>query len=332
MKLTRRVFVGTATSAAAASFASVSIISRARAEDFPTKPLRILVPFTPGGTTDILAREIAAKLQIAFNQSVIVDNKPGAGGTLGCEMVARAEPDGYLMLMGHIGTLAINPLVYPNHSYDPVKGWTALSYCANVPNVLAVNADNVPAKTVQELVALAKAKPGQLAYGTGGTATASHLASAYFAYATGTEFLHVPYKGTAPFVNDLLGGQLQMGFTGAPVVMPLAKQGRLRALGISSAKRSAAFPDLPTIAESGYPGFEADQWYGITGPAGIDPAIANRLNAEINKALDSADVRARLEKEGGEPVLLPREALEKHLAAEIDRWRPVVKAANIRLE
>ena len=324
MKFGRRVFVGAAASAA--------IVSRARAEDFPNKPLRILVPFTPGGTTDILAREIAAKLQIAFNQSVIVDNKPGAGGTVGCEMVARAEPDGYLMLMGHIGTLAINPLVYPTHSYDPIKGWTGISYCANVPNVLAVNAANVPATTVQELVALAKAKPGALAYGTGGTATASHLAAAYFAYATGTEFLHVPYKGTAPFVNDLLGGQLQMGFTGAPVVMPLAKQGRLRALGISSAKRSSAFPELPTSAESGYPGFEADQWYGITGPAGIDPAITKKLNAEINKALDSADVRARLEKEGGEPVILPPEALEKQLASEIDRWRPVVKAANIRLE
>ncbi|MBS0548120.1 MAG: tripartite tricarboxylate transporter substrate binding protein [Proteobacteria bacterium] len=323
MSFGRRVFVGAAASAA--------IVSRARAEDFPNRPLRILVPFTPGGTTDILAREIAAKLQASMGQSVIVDNKPGAGGTLGCEMVARAEPDGYLMLMGHIGTLAINPLVYPRHSYDPVKGWTALSYCANVPNVLAVNS-SLPATDVKELVALAKAKPGSLAYGTGGTATASHLAAAYFAYATGTEFLHVPYKGTAPFVSDLLAGQLQMGFTGAPVVMPLAKQGRLRALAISSTKRSAAFPDLPTVAESGYPGFEADQWYGITGPAGIDPAIARKLNAEINKALASADVKARLEKEGGEPVIGPTEALEKHLATEIERWRPVVKAANIKLE
>ncbi len=332
MTIGRRAVMGAVVGAVGGAAASAAIVSRARAEDFPSKPLRILVPFTPGGTTDILAREIAAKLQATFRQSVIVENKPGAGGTLGCEIVARAEPDGYLMLMGHIGTLAINPLVYPNHSYDPVKGWTALSYCANVPNVLAVNAANVPATSVQELVALAKSKPGALAYGTGGTATASHLASAYFAYATGTEFLHVPYKGTAPFVADLLGGQLQMGFTGAPVVMPLAKQGRLRALGISSVKRSAAFPDLPTIAESGYPGFEADQWYGITGPAGIDPAIAKKLNDAINQALGSAGVRARLEKEGGEPVIGPPEALATFLAQEIDRWRPVVKAANIRLE
>jgi tripartite-type tricarboxylate transporter receptor subunit TctC len=289
------------------------------------------VPFTPGGTTDILAREIAAKLQAGFGQSCIVENRPGGGGTIGCEMVARSDPDGLTMLMGHIGTLAINPLVYPHHSYDPVKGWTPLAYVANVPNVLAVNAA-VPAQSVQELLALAKAKPGALAYGTGGTASASHLVSAYFAFATGTEFLHVPYKGTAPFVADLLAGQLQMGFTGAPVVMPLAKQGRLRALGVSSAKRSEAFPDLPTIAESGCPGFEADQWYGITGPAGIDPVIAGRLNAEINKALASADVKARLEKEGGAAVIAPPEALGRHIATEIERWRPVVKAANIRLE
>src|SRR5882757_1187761 len=287
-----------------AGAAGIGIVATARAttraQSFPARPLHLIVPFTPGGTTDILAREIAAKLQVAFGQSCIVENRPGGGGTLGCEMVARADPDGLTMLMGHIGTLAINPLVYPHHGYDPVKGWTPLAYVANVPNVLAVNA-SVPAQSVEELVALAKAKPGALAYGTGGTASASHLASAYFAFATGTEFLHVPYKGTAPFVSDLLAGQLQMGFTGAPVVMPLAKQGRLRALAVSSAQRSEAFPELPTIAE-------------------------------INKALASADVKARLEKEGGAAVIAPPEALGSHIAAEIDRWRPVVKAANIRLD
>ena len=314
-----------------AGAASLGLARSAWAEGFPARPLHLIVPFTPGGTTDILAREIAAKLQAAFGQSCIVENRPGGGGTIGCEMVARADPDGLTMLMGHIGTLAINPLVFPHHSYDPVTGWTPLAYVANVPNVLAVN-PSVAAGSVAELVALAKAKPGALAYGTGGTGSASHLASAYFAYATGTDFLHVPYKGTAPFVADLVGGQLQLGFTGAPVVMPMAARGKLRALGISSAKRSEAFPDLPTIAEAGFKGFEADQWYGITGPAGIDPAIALRLNQEINKAVDSADVRARLQKEGGSPVLLPPDALGQHIASEIARWRPVVQAANIRLE
>ncbi len=188
------------------------------------------------------------------------------------------------MLMGHIGTLSINPLVYPQRSYDPVKGWTPIAYVANVPNVLAVNAA-VPVASVQELVALAKAKPGALAYGSGGTAGAAHLASAYFAFATGTEFLHVPYKGTAPFVADLLSGQLQMASPARRWSCPWPSRGRLRALAISSAQRSEAFPELPTIAESGVPRYEADQWYGITGPAGIDPAVAARLNAEINKAL-----------------------------------------------
>ena len=314
-----------------AGAAGAGVIASARAQSFPAKPLHLVVPFTPGGTTDILAREIAAKLQVAFGQSCIVENRPGGGGTIGCELVARSDPDGLTMLMGHIGTLAINPLVYPRHSYDPVKGWTPIAYVANVPNVLTVNA-SVPATSVQELVAMAKAQPGALSYGTGGTASASHLASAYFAYATGTEFLHVPYKGTAPFVSDLVAGQLQIGFTGAPVVMPLVKQGRLRALGVSSARRSEAFPELPTVAESGFPGFEADQWYGIVGPAGIDPVITTRLNEEINKALASSDVKARLEKEGGAAVLAPPDALGTHIAAEIERWRPVVKAANIRLE
>ena len=222
--------------------AGIAMVAGARAQGFPARPIRLIVPFTPGGTTDILAREIAAKLQVSLGQSCVVENRPGGGGTVGCELVARADPDGYTMLMGHIGTLAINPLVYPHHSYDPVTGWTPLAYAANVPNVLAVHA-SVPANSVQELVALAKAGPGSLAYGTGGTASASHLASAYFAYATGTEFLHVPYKGTAPFVNDLAAGRLQMGFTGAPVVMPLAKQGQLRTLAFRVQRDRRRFPN-----------------------------------------------------------------------------------------
>lgn len=330
MAMRRRLLLAGAASAALGA-TSAAPVTTARAQSFPSRPVRIIVPYTPGGTTDILARELAAKLQPALGQNVIVENKPGGGGTIGCEMVARADPDGHTILMGHIGTLAINPLVYPQHSYDPVTGWTPIAYVANVPNVLAVNAA-VPAHSVPELVALAKARPGVLAYGTGGPASASHLATAYFAYVSGADILQVPYKGTGPFIADLVAGQLQIGFTGAPVVMPLAKQGKLRTLAISSARRSNAFPELPTIAESGYPGFEADQWYGITGPAGIDPVVVARLNAEINRALGSPEIRARLEKEGGEPVPMPADALGKHIAAEIARWRPVVKAANIRLE
>jgi tripartite-type tricarboxylate transporter receptor subunit TctC len=311
--------------------AGVFATGMARADTFPSKPIHLIVPFTPGGTTDVLAREIAQKLQVAFGQTVIVENRPGAGGSVGCEMVARSEPDGHTLLMGHIGTLAVNPSVYPHLGYDPVKGWSSIAWTANVPNVLAVHA-SVPATSIKELVALAKSKPGALAYGTGGNGTASHIASAYFTMVTGTEFLHVPYKGTAPFVVDLLAGLLQMGFSGTPSIMPHVKTGQLRALGISSAERSKAYPELPTIAESGYAGFEADQWYGIVGPAGIDAAVVARLNAEINKAMDSKELRERLAKEGGEPILQPPQALAAHIVAEIERWRPVLKAADVRLE
>jgi tripartite-type tricarboxylate transporter receptor subunit TctC len=311
--------------------AGVFATGMARADTFPSKPIHLIVPFTPGGTTDVLAREIAQKLQVAFGQTVIVENRPGAGGSVGCEMVARSEPDGHTLLMGHIGTLAVNPSVYPHLGYDPVKGWSSIAWTANVPNVLAVHA-SVPATSIKELVALAKSKPGALAYGTGGNGTASHIASAYFTMVTGTEFLHVPYKGTAPFVVDLLAGLLQMGFSGTPSIMPHVKTGQLRALGVSSAERSKAYPELPTIAESGYAGFEADQWYGIVGPAGIDAAVVARLNAEINKAVDSKELRERLAKEGGEPILLPPQALAAHIVAEIERWRPVLKAADVRLE
>lgn len=311
--------------------AGVLSAGAARADTFPSKPIHLIVPFTPGGTTDVLAREIAQKLQVALGQTVIVENRPGAGGSVGCEMVARSEPDGCTLLMGHIGTLAVNPSVYPHLGYDPVKGWSSIAWAANVPNVLAVHA-SVSASSVSELVALAKSKPGALAYGTGGNGTASHIATAYFTMVAGIELLHVPYKGTAPFVVDLVAGLLQIGFSGTPSVMPHVKAGQLRALGVSSARRSKAYPELPPIAESGYPGFEADQWYGIVGPAGIDAAVVARLNAEINRAMDSPGLRARLAQEGGEPILLPPQALAEHIVSEIERWRPVLKAANVKLE
>ena len=195
--------------------AGVFTTGSARADTFPSKPIHLIVPFTPGGTTDVLAREIAQKLQVALGQTVIVENRPGAGGSVGCEMVARSEPDGCTLLMGHIGTLSVNPSVYPHLSYDPVKGWSSIAWTANVPNVLAVHS-SVPAASVKELVALAKSKPGVLAYGTGGNGTASHIATAYFATVTGIDILHVPYKGTAPFVVDLVAGLLQIGSVARP--------------------------------------------------------------------------------------------------------------------
>ena len=249
---------------------------------YPTKPIRLVVPFTPGGSTDILARAIGQELTKAWGQSVIVDNVPGAGGAIGADKVAKAAPDGYSLLMGHIGTLAVNPSLYPKLPYNPVKDFAPVAEVARVPNVLVVH-PAVAAKNVQELVALAKAKPGQLNYGSGGNGSAANLATEYFKLQTGVAMVHIPYRGTAPAVTDLIGGQIQVLFTGAPAVIGHVRSGQLRALAVSSPKRLDALPDLPTVAEAtGMKDFEADQWYGVVAPAGTPREIITKLNAQIN--------------------------------------------------
>jgi tripartite-type tricarboxylate transporter receptor subunit TctC len=251
------------------------------------------VPFTPGGSTDILARAIGQELTRAWGQSVIVDNVPGAGGAIGADKVAKAPADGYTLLMGHIGTLAVNPSLYPKLPYNPLKDFAPVAGVARVPNVLVVH-PSVPAKDVRELVALAKAKPGLLNYGSGGNGSAANLATEYFKLQTGVSMVHIPYKGTAPAVTDLIGGQIQVLFTGAPAVIGHVKSGQLRALAVSSPKRLDALPDLPTVAESGYKDFEADQWYGVVAPAGTPREVISKLNAQINAALNTPELKARL--------------------------------------
>lgn len=238
------------------------------------------MPFTPGGSTDILARAIGQELTRAWGQSVVVDNVPGAGGAIGADKVAKAPADGYTLLMGHIGTLAVNPSLYPKLPYNPVKDFAPVAWVARVSNVLVVN-PAVPAKTLKELVALARARPGQLNYGSGGNGSAANLATEYFKLQTGTSLLHIPYRGTAPAVTDLMGGQIQLLFTGAPAVIGQLRNGQLRALAVSSPQRLAALPDLPTVAESGYPGFEAGQWYGVVAPAGTPEAFGKLIVNEI---------------------------------------------------
>jgi len=295
------------------------------------KPLRFVVPFPPGGSTDILARAIGAKLGPALGQTVIIDNKPGAGGSLGASEVARAEPDGNTLLMGHIGTLAVNPALYPKLPYDPVKSFVPVAWVARVPNILVVNAKS-PIKTLADLVAQARAKPGHLTYSSGGNGSAAHIAFEYLKLQAKFPMLHIPYRGTGPSVTDLMGGQVDATFTGSPVVLPHVRSGQLRALAVSSTKRLPSLPDVPTVAESGFPGFDADQWYGVVVPAGTPAAVVARLNAEINKALQNPQVAQQLDGEGAVPVPGSPQAFGDLIAREIPRWAKVVRAGNVRAD
>jgi tripartite-type tricarboxylate transporter receptor subunit TctC len=295
------------------------------------KPLRIIVPFTPGGSTDILARVLGPKLTQSLGQTVFIDNKPGAGGSLGAAEAAKAEPDGSTLLMGHIGTLAVNPSLYPKLAYDPVKSFAPVAYVARVPNVLVVNAAS-PFRSLKDLVDAARAKPGQLTYSSGGNGSAAHITFEALKLKARIFVSHIPYRGTAPSVTDVIGGQVDCTFTGAPAVIPHVRSGRLRALSVSSSKRLAALPDVPTTAESGYPGFEADQWYGLVAPAGTPAAVVARLNAEINKALMLADVAQQLSVEGATPMPTTPQAFGDLIKHEIPRWAEVVKAGNVKAD
>ena len=305
-----------------------------RAQTFPARPLHIVVPFTPGGSSDVLARAVGTEIGRTLGQPVVIDNVPGAGGSLGAERVARAAPDGCTLLMAHTGTLAVNPALYPRLGYDPVRSFAPVAWVARVPNVLVVHT-SVPAANLQELLALAKSRPGHLAYGSGGNGSAAHTTMEYLKLQTGTSFLHIPYRGTAPSVNDLLAGQVQVLFTGVPALLPHVRAGRMRALAVSSSQRLAVLPDVPTVAETklaGTGGFEADQWYGLVAPAGTPEAVVTLLNVHVNRALASAEVRARLAAEGAEPTPATPQAFAQLVAREIPRWDKVVKAARIRLD
>ena len=301
------------------------------AANYPNKPIRLIVPFTPGGSTDILARSIGQELSKAWGQAVIVENVPGAGGSIGADRVAKAAGDGYTLLMGHIGTLAVNPSLYPKLPYNPVTDFAPVAWVARVPNVLVVH-PSVPAKTVQELVALGKSRPGQLNYGSGGNGSAANLATEYFKMQTGASFLHIPYRGTGPAVSDLLGAQIQLLFTGAPAVLAQIKSGQLRALAVSSPKRIDALPNIPTVAESGYKGFEADQWYGVVAPAATPPDIVRKLNTQINLALSSVELKTRLNNEGAIATPSTPEVFGQLIASELARWKPVISSGRVKVD
>lgn len=303
----------------------------ASAQAYPTKPIRLIVPFPPGGSTDILARSVAQKLTEAWGQQVIVDNRGGAGGTIGAELAGKAPHDGYTLMMGHIGTLAVNVSLYSKLSYDPLKDFVPVCMVALVPNVLVVN-PALPVRNVTELIVYARANPGKLNYSSGGNGSAAHLAVEYFKLQTGTSIVHVPYKGTGPSVADLIGGQVAMTMTGAPAVMGHVQSGRLRALGVSSPQRVPALAQIPTIAEAGVPGFDATQWYGIVAPTGTPKDIVTKLNAEIRKIMQSKDMLERLNTEGAIAAAGTPEDFGAYIKSEITRWAAVVKAAGMKAD
>jgi tripartite-type tricarboxylate transporter receptor subunit TctC len=298
--------------------------------NWPERPVRIVVPFTPGGSTDILARALAAELQEALGQPFVIENRGGAGGTVGSEVVARAAPDGYTLMMGHIGTLAVNPTLYRGLSFDPATAFAPIGLMAIVPNVLVVNPRKVPVNSVQELIALARARPNALSYGSGGNGSAAHTAMVAFNQATGTQMEHVPYRGTGPMMNDLLAGTIDLTLTGGPAALPAARAGLVRALGVSSLTRLSSAPEIPTIAEQGVPGFDATQWYGLVAPAGTPRPIIDRINAESRRILTGRRLRPRLEAEGADAAPGTPEQYRDFIAAERSRWGELIRATNMR--
>ena len=320
---------GLARGALAAWFAAFAV--GVSAQPYPTKPIRIVVPFPAGGTTDVLARAAAQKLTETLGQPAVVDNRPGAGGNIGAELVAKSSPDGYTLLMGTVGTHAINPGLYPKLPYDHVKDFAPVILVAGVPNVLVIN-PALPVNSVQELIAYAKANPGKLNFASSGNGTSIHLSAELFKTMAGVQMTHVPYKGSAPALQDLVGGQVQLMFDNLPSSLALIKGGKLKALAVTSSARAAALPDVPTIAESGLPGFEASSWFGLLAPAGTPPPVIAKLNGEIAKWLATPEAKEKLLAQGANAAGGTPEDFAQFINAETAKWQKVVKESGAKVD
>ncbi len=314
----------------AALFASPAF-AQGVAANYPEKALRLVVPFPPGGGNDILARTLGQRLSEVVSQQVVVDNRGGAGGALGATIAAQANPDGYTLFLGSVGNLAQNPALKAKLPYNPVRDFAPAALVATSSFMLAVN-PSVPAKSVQDLIALAKASPGKLTYASAGTGSSLHMAGELFKYATATDMLHVPYKGTGPAMADLVSGRVQLIFSTMPPVLPQVKQGKLRALGVTTIKRAAAAPDVPTIAESGVKGFNVSNWQGVLAPAKTPPALVKKLNSDILAALKVPGMTEALAAQGLEPAGGKPEEFGALIKAEIAKYTQVVKAAKITVD
>jgi len=313
---------------AAAALLGLATLAQAA---FPDKPVKILVAFPPGGPLDAHARLLADRLGQVLGQPVIIDYKAGAGGTVGAEFVARSAPDGYTVLMANTGTMVINPAVYTKLGYQTLKDFAPVARTAQQPLALVVN-PGVPAKTVQELVALAKAKPGQLNYGSAGNGGISHLVPEMFKTATGTFIVHIPYRGSAPAFTDLLGGQVQVMAESIPQASQYVKQGKLRALAVTGRERNAALPDVPTFAEAGIKGLDVVGFYGVLAPAATPKDVVAKLSDALRQTLETPDIRARMVQQGADPAFLPADAFATYLAAQMPVWAKAVKDSGTKLD
>jgi tripartite-type tricarboxylate transporter receptor subunit TctC len=303
----------------------------ALAQPYPSKPIRIIVAYTPAGATDILARTVGQKMSESFGQPVIIDNRPGANGNIGTDVAAKATPDGHTLLMATAGTHAINPGLYRKLSFDAVRDFAPISLVAMVPNIMVVN-NSVPAKSVKEFVAYLKANPNKFNYGSPGNGSSAHLSMELFKTMTGATIQHIPYKGSAGVMADVMGGQIIATIDNMPVYLPQIKAGKLRALAVSTPKRSPAAPDVPTVAEAGVPGYGAAAWFGLLAPAGAHKAVVDKLSTETARILKLPDVAERLSSLGAEPVGGTPEQFAAHIKAEIAKWAKVIQDARVELQ
>ena len=329
VKRSRVRLLGAAAAMALGATITLTPALAADATNWPTQPVKLIVPFAPGGTSDVLAREIAARLQVALKQTVVVDNKAGAGGVLGADSVAKAAPDGYTVLLGTIATHAINPALMPKMPYKADRDFAPVILLGKISNVLLIG-PGAQARTVKDIVAAAKAKPGDITFASAGQGTSQHLSGEVFRLMTGADLTHVPYKGSAPAIQDVMGGQVPMSFETVTVALPQIKAGKVKAVAVTSAKRSAQLPDVPTLAESGVPGFDVSSWQALYLPAGTPLAIVAKLNAEVQKIVAQPEVKAKMESLGLEYAPNTPAQFTEFQKAEQARWAKVIKDGNVK--
>lgn len=303
----------------------------AHAQSYPSRAIKLIVPFPAGGGTDLIAREVANKVAVANGWSIVIDNKPGSGGNLGVDAAAKATPDGYTLVLGQTSNLAINPTLYAKLPYSPERDLTPVVEVASAPLVLVVAADS-PYKTLADVVAAAKAKPDSLNYASSGSGTVAHLATELFQKTAGIKFTHVPYKGAAQGSTDLIGGQIQMYMSSVPTLLGYIKNGKMRALAVTSPRRTADLPSVPTVAESGFKGFEAVTWFGLAGPAGMPKDVVVKLNTAFNKALKDPETRNKLASQGADALGGTPEQFAKLIRDDIGRWAPIVKESGAKVD